>query len=206
MSPFLNHQLTQNIWAVGRNYSAHAKEMSAEIPAEPIIFLKSGNCLNSNSVIHLPQWSNSIHYELEIAFRIDENLSFSHLTLALDLTARDAQTEAKNKGEPWTLAKSFSGACPVGSWVSIKDIGQIDTLNFSLKKNNQLVQRGKACDMLFKPPTLLNYIKDHFPVTNHDILLTGTPEGVGPLQSGDLLQAELRDEKQVLLACHWDVI
>lgn len=202
----MNSPLTKNIWAVGRNYAAHATEMNGVVPDAPLIFLKSGNCLNPNSVIHLPSWSNEIHHEVEIAFRIDENLSFSHVTLALDLTARDAQKNAKAKGEPWTLAKSFSGSCPIGSWLSINDITNLNSLTFNLSKNKNLAQQGQAADMIFKPLNLLEFVKNHFPVSPQDILLTGTPAGVGALASGDLLQAELRDDRQILLTCHWDVI
>ncbi len=202
----MSFQLTKNIWAVGRNYAAHTSEMNALQPDAPIIFLKSGNCLNPNSVIHLPKWSNEIHHEVEIAFRIDENLSFSHVTLALDLTARDAQKNAKAKGEPWTLAKSFSGSCPIGSWLPINDIADLNSLTFSLTKNKKPAQQGQAADMIFKPLYLLEYIKNHFPVSSQDILITGTPAGVGAVTSGDLLQAQLYEGKQVLLTCHWDVI
>ncbi|OFZ30190.1 MAG: hypothetical protein A2622_10110 [Bdellovibrionales bacterium RIFCSPHIGHO2_01_FULL_40_29] len=198
--------LTQNIWAVGRNYADHAKEMNAETPTVPFFFLKSGNCLNPGSVIHLPKWSQDVHYELELAFRIDENLSFSHATLALDLTARDAQSHAKKSGQPWTLAKSFIGACPIGSWISVLELKEFENITFELKKNHQIVQSGQTRDMVFKPAQLLEFIKDHYPLSEHDLILTGTPAGVGPLHSGDLLTAELRVENQTLLTCHWDVI
>ena len=216
MNPHINP--THNIWAVGQNYLAHVKEMLPQIslqmplpqlphvPTVPMIFLKSGNCLNAQPVIHLPKWSENIHHELEIAFLVDDNLNFSHISLALDLTARDIQEIAKKKGAPWTLAKSFTGSCPVGSWVSILDIKDFKALEFILTKNKFVVQHGRAQDMIFKPETVLAYIKDHFPLAPHDIVITGTPEGVGRLQSGDVLHAELRFEKQVLLACHWDVI
>ena len=197
---------TQNIWCVGRNYAAHAKEMKAPVPTSPLFFLKSGNCLNPTSKIQLPTWSEDIHHEIEIAFLLDESLSFSHVTLALDLTARDIQEAAKKAGQPWTLAKSFSGACPVGSWVSILDIKDLQQLSLSLKKNHALVQQGSANDMIFKPLELLHFVKNHFPVAPQDIVLTGTPEGVGRLQSGDILEAQLHSEKQQLLTCHWDVL
>lgn len=198
--------LTQNIWCVGRNYADHTKEMHASIPKTPLIFLKSGNCLNPNSTIQLPEWSKDIHHEIELAFLIDENLSFSHITLALDLTARDAQNSAKKKGDSWTLAKSFHGACPVGSWISILDIKDLMSLNFFLKKNNIIVQQTLVSDMLFKPPQLLSFIRDHFPIAKNDIILTGTPAGVGPIYIGDVLHAEIHSEKQTLLTCHWDII
>jgi len=199
-------QLTQNIWAVGRNYANHAKEMNAPVPKSPLFFLKSGGCLNAGSKIELPKWSEDVHHEIEIAFRVDENLRFSHVTLALDLTARDHQEIAKKAGQPWTLAKSFAGACPIGSWISILDVGEISRLKFKLNKNQKLVQQGTAHDMIFNPDHLLEFVKKHFPLSPNDIILSGTPEGVGQLRSGDVLQAELHSEKQLLLSCLWDVI
>lgn len=202
----MSTQLVKNIWAVGRNYQAHAAEMKAEIPKEPFFFLKSGSCLEANSKICLPSWSNDVHHEIEIALWIDENLNYSHFSLALDLTARDAQNLAKSKGLPWTLAKSFKGSCPIGQWISLQDIQSIENLSLQLIKNKQLAQKGQASDMIFKPQVLLDYVKKHYPVQPYDVILTGTPEGVASLKSGDLLQATLQSEDREILACHWDVV
>lgn len=202
----MNAKLIQNIWAVGRNYVEHAQEMKAEVPKEPLIFLKAGSCIETNSKIQLPTWSNDVHHELEIAFWLDENLNYSHLTLGLDLTARDAQTAAKSKGLPWTQAKSFKSACPLGSWVSLADISNLETLSFKLFKNKQLVQQGFSKNMIFKPQFLLEHVKNFYPVCPYDVLLTGTPEGVAQIKSGDTLSAVLQSENHEILACHWDVI
>ena len=196
----------ENIWCVGRNYADHAKEMNAPIPKSPIIFLKSPGCINAGSKIELPVWSQQVDHEIEIALLIDESLNISHVTLALDLTARDAQELAKKAGQPWTLAKSFKGACPIGLWLSVLDIEDLESLQLSLKKNNSLVQAAGAADMIFKPKMLVEHIKQHFPLTPGDIILTGTPSGVGPMQSGDSLLGELRTTNRSLLTCHWDVI
>jgi acylpyruvate hydrolase len=201
----MTQNLIRNIWAVGRNYADHAAELKNPIPKSPLIFLKAGSSIESGSKIILPKWSKNVQYELEIALLIDENLNFSHFTLALDLTARDVQTEAKEKGNPWTLAKSFTGSCPLSSWVSLQDIATLDELQFELLKNQKSVQRGFAKDMLFKPLQLLEYVKMHFPVVPNDILLTGTPAGVGPLVSNDSLEAILQSENRKLLTCIWDV-
>lgn len=202
----MKNKLIQNIWAVGRNYVEHAAEMKAEVPKEPMFFLKAGSCIETSSQISLPVWSKDIHYELELAYWIDENLNLSHLTLALDLTARDAQSLAKSKGQPWTQAKSFKAACPMGSWVSLQDIGKPDDLVFRLFKNNQAVQVGLFKDMVFKPSDLLNYVKNFYPVCPYDVILSGTPAGVGPVKSGDTLKAVLQSENREILTCHWDVI
>lgn len=204
------HQhLVRNVWAAGRNYADHAKEMKADVPANPVIFLKSGTTISSGSVIHLPAWSKEIHHELEIAFWLNEDLQFSHFTLALDLTARDAQADAKKNGLPWTLAKSFTDSCPLGPWLEVASVPNLESLQIELKINNETKQRGDAADMIFSPETLLKYVKAHFPVAAHDVLLTGTPAGVGPLRSGDKLEAILRDKTRSsqapLLVCQWDV-
>lgn len=204
----MQQKLIKNIWAVGRNYAEHAAEMQAPYvspPSVPFFFLKAGSSSESGSKIKRPSWSKNVHHELEIAYRIDENLSLSHVTLALDLTARDAQAEAKAKGLPWTLAKSFTGSCPIGAWIDLRDIPSPDSLEIELKKNKKVVQTGHLNQMIFKPDTLLQYLKKHFPIEPSDVLLTGTPAGVGPLAAGDFLEATLRADSHTLLTCLWDV-
>lgn len=204
-----HQQLVRNVWCAGRNYADHAKEMKAEVPKAPVIFLKSGTTVSAGSVIHLPAWSQEIHHELEIAFWLNENLEYSHFTLALDLTARDAQADAKKNGLPWTLAKSFKESCPMGQWIDIGSVPNLETLQFELKINCDTKQLGDVSQMIFSPQTLLNYVKEHFPVAAKDVILTGTPAGVGALKSGDKLEAILRDKtrgnNQPLLVCQWDV-
>ncbi len=202
----MTQNLTQNIWAVGRNYLAHAQEMKAETPSTPFFFLKSGSCLTTDSKIFLPNWSTDVQHEIEIALRLDENLNFSHMALALDLTARDAQSLAKAKGLPWTLAKSFKGSCPISDWLTLKNIPTLNELSFELIKNKQIVQKGTAQDMIFKPLDLLSFAKIHYPLQPNDIVLTGTPSGVERLKNGDQLLANLYSNKLELLSCHWDVI
>lgn len=210
MSDHIFHQvLVRNVWCAGRNYADHAKEMKAEVPNTPVIFLKSGTSISTGSVIHLPSWSKEIHHEIEIAFWLNENLEYSHFTLALDLTARDAQADAKSKGLPWTLAKSFKDSCPMGQWVDLNSVPNLESLELELKINGVTKQFGDVSQMIFSPQILLSYIKEHFPVAAKDVILTGTPSGVGPLKNGDKLEAILRDKtspnNQPLLVCQWDV-
>jgi 2-keto-4-pentenoate hydratase/2-oxohepta-3-ene-1,7-dioic acid hydratase in catechol pathway len=202
----MNLTETRNIWAVGRNYAEHAKEMKAELTKTPMFFLKAGSCITSGKKITLPRWSNDVHHELEIAFLVDENLNYSHVTLAVDLTARDAQSAAKSKGQPWTQAKSFAGACPIGDWIPLKGIADLNSLNFSLNKNGETVQKGAYTSMIFKAEVLLNHVKSFYPLCPYDVILSGTPEGVGPLKPGDTLSASLQSGNQVIFSCHWDIV
>lgn len=194
-----------NIWCLGRNYADHATEMNAEVPTTPLIFLKSGNCITTKNELNLPAWSENIHYELEIALQIDSELKFAQMTLALDLTARDAQSEAKKNGTPWTLAKSFIDSAPIGQWLTIDPNENFESITFELLKNSVRVQFGETKHMLFKPDFVLNYLKTHYPVGPNDIILTGTPAGVGPLQKNDALTANLYSKNQLILTCHWNV-
>lgn len=202
----MNISIIKNVWAVGRNYAEHAKEMNADVPKEPMFFLKAGSTLETGSVIRLPEWSKEVHHELELAYWVDEDLNYSHVALAIDLTARDAQNLAKSKGQPWTLSKSFKAACPISSWISLDNIQSQSSLQFVLIKNGQKVQQGNFGDMLFKPDQLLNHVKTYYPLSAYDVILTGTPSGVSSLNHGDSLQAVLQSEKREILACHWDVI
>lgn len=182
--------MTLNIWGVGRNYANHAKEMNAPVPIEPLIFLKSGACMSDSADILLPKFSQDIHHEAELAVRIGQNLKPTHLTLALDLTARDLQAKAKSAGQPWTLSKSFIQSCPVGPWTLLPPTG-LKGLKFHLKVNGALRQTGNANDMIFSIDAILAYLISHFPVMPGDVILTGTPEGVGPVRSGDILEGEI---------------
>lgn len=186
----------QNIWAVGRNYSDHAKEMGQPIPAEPMIFLKSGGCLVQGD-FKLPTFSNEIHHELELAVQFDDQLNVSAATLALDLTARDLQAKLKSQGHPWTLAKSFRNACPVGTFFKVNSLKELENLTFSLKVNGEVRQSASTRDMIFKIADLAKYIVERFPVQPGDLLLTGTPAGVGPIKTGDKLEAEIPQKLRV---------
>lgn len=190
-----------NIWAVGRNYAEHAKELGnllgePDPNAEPMIFLKAGSSsVNPGSAIRLPSWSNDLQHELEIALRFGSDLQFSDFAIALDLTARDLQTRLKNQGHPWTLAKSFIDSCPLGTPIPMSrlvgGVAGIENLEFSLLVNGERRQLGFARDMLFKAPRLRDYLVARFPIRPGDWLLTGTPAGVSALHDGDVLEASI---------------
>ncbi len=186
--------MANTIWAIGRNYTDHAQEMKAEVPKRPLVFIKSFNCLTTQNQIQLPDFSQDIHHEIEVAVELSPKLKPQRIALALDLTARDEQSIAKKNGEPWTLAKSFKGSCPISPWIDYKDDAWFENLSFHLKINQQLRQMGKTKDMIFKLPTLIDYLSQHFPLEPNDIILTGTPAGVAALKAKDQIEADLSSQ------------
>lgn len=185
-----------SVWCVGRNYAEHAKELGNSVPTQPLFFLKSSACVVHGTSMKYPESTASLHHELELAFRFDEKLRLSHIALALDLTDRERQNQLKAKGEPWTLAKSFKNSCPISPWIPF-DSNEIYT--FELQINGQSKQIGDQTLMIFKLPDLVSFLKLHFPVSEGDILLSGTPAGVGSIQKGDVLKSVLKSQNQQIL-------
>lgn len=185
-----------SIWCVGRNYTEHAKELGNTVPDKPLFFLKSSSTLFTGTTLPYPESVLSMHHELELAFRFDQQLRISHLALALDLTDRHRQNELKAKGEPWTLAKSFKNSCPISQWIPF-DSNEI--YSFELQVNGQTKQVGDQNLMIFKWPELVSFLKLHFPLSEGDILLSGTPSGVGSVNRGDVLKSVLKNAKQQIL-------
>ncbi len=188
------------IFCIGRNYAAHAEEMRASIPKEPVVFIKPPtSVIASGATVRRPTFSASMHHEVEVVLAIgrtcrdlrpDEALDIiSGMAIGLDLTLRDVQSSAKAAGRPWTIAKGFDGSAPVGPLVPYRS----EPLSFSLQINGELRQQGSTADMIFSPATLLVYLSSIFTLRAGDLLFTGTPEGVGPVESGDRLVAEIAD-------------
>lgn len=191
----------QNIWGVGRNFRDHAKEMKAEVPTLPIIFLKSGASVNQDQEsITLPSWSREVHHEVELAVRIAASGQPIEGTIALDLTERHFQSQAKQNGHPWTLAKSFPGATVLGPWQPWN--AAFLESEIQLVINGQVRQKGHLGDLIFSLPQITQFLLEHFPVCQGDVILLGTPSGVGPIVEGDRVEASLGR----LLSRHWTVI
>lgn len=187
--------LIRNIWGVGRNYADHAKELGNDVPPVPMIFLKAGSCASVNSTeIVLPAWTEEVHHEVELCLKISQHLSVVEAAVALDLTERKAQAAARKEGSPWTLAKSFDGACAVSSFFMVRKLEELADLRLRLWVNDQLRQDGRTSQMIFGVPRLLNYITETFPICAGDLILTGTPAGVGPLADGDSVRAEIENQ------------
>lgn len=189
--------MIQNIWAVGRNYAEHARELGNAVPEEPMIFMKAGSSIvPDGGRFALPKFSQDIHHECEVAYKFDSRLELTEMTLALDLTARDVQSKLKAAGHPWTLAKSFKASCPIGPFVP----ADFD-VQFVFRVNGELRQRGTTADMIHSAQKLRTYVLERFPVMPGDLLLTGTPKGVAALKPGDRLEAEIEG----VLKASWSV-
>ncbi|MBU2880074.1 MULTISPECIES: fumarylacetoacetate hydrolase family protein [Alteromonadaceae] len=184
---------------VGRNYVDHVKELNNEVPDTPLLFMKPSTSLcDVNAGVTLPADTlGSCHNELEIAILIKSPLKNASQSdcqsaiwgvgLALDLTLRDLQSKLKSKGLPWERAKSFDGACPVSGFTEIHNVADLQALSFSLEVNQQLKQQGDTSLMMWGVYSLLSQISEVFTLLPGDIVLTGTPKGVGPLFANDEL-------------------
>ncbi len=194
------------IICIGRNYADHAKEMSSELPTEPIIFMKPDTALvKEGTDIYLPDFSSEIHFECELVVKINKAGKFiqkefaknyySEITLGLDLTARDLQSKCKEKGLPWEIAKSFDNSAPISSkWIQVNDINLID-LNFQFFQNGELKQNGHTKDMIFSIDEIISYVSKFITLKTGDLIYTGTPAGVGALKIGDKLEASINGNK-----------
>lgn len=197
------------IICIGRNYTAHIEELANERPEEPVVFIKPDSAvLPKEQDFYIPEFSNEIHYEVEVLVKIkkvgkhiDEKFAhtyYDEIGLGIDFTARDLQFKLKEKGLPWEKAKGFDGAAVVGKWVSKEDFKDINDLNFSLLKNEELVQQGNTGLMLWKIDALISYVSRYFMLKKGDIIFTGTPAGVGKIQANDYLSGIL--EKQEMFS------
>lgn len=185
------------IICIGRNYTDHIKELDNQKPKDPVIFLKPDTSLiQKNQPFFKPAFSEKIHHELELVIKINRvgkfiDKKFAHkyyenFTVGIDFTARDIQDELKNKRLPWEKSKAFDGSALVGNWLNKKDFN-LDNLNFSLKKNSRLVQKGNSKLMLWKIDELISYVSKFFTLKIGDLIFTGTPSGVGDVIEGDTL-------------------
>lgn len=174
------------IWCVGRNYAAHAKELGNAVPAEPVIFLKPrSSLLLDGGVLPLPNDSSRVDHEVELVVGLGKGKAPVY-AVGIDFTARDIQERLKKQGLPWTLAKARRGFAAVGPFAPA---ALPQTL--TLKVNGQARQQGSTADMLFDVPKLLSYLDETFGLSEGDLIFTGTPPGVGPVQAGDRLEAAL---------------
>jgi len=190
---------------IGRNYTAHIEELENERPKDPVVFIKADSAvLPKEQDFYLPPFSNNVHHEVELLVKITKvgkhiAKEFAHkyydeVSLGIDFTARDIQDELKSKGLPWEKAKSFDGSAVIGKWVSKSNYKDLNQLNFSLKKNNEVVQSASSELMLWKIDELISYVSQFFTLKKGDIIFSGTPSGVGKVEAGDVLEGFIENE------------
>lgn len=190
---------------VGRNYAMHAKELNNAIPESPLIFLKpQTSVIKNNRPFDYPDFSQDVHYEVELFFRISKNgrnipaeqamAYIDGIGIGIDFTARDIQQQHKEKGWPWDMAKGFDHSAPVSAVRPIADFPELENIRFRLEKNGTIVQEGYSGDMIFSLPELIAHMSRYFTLNIGDLIFTGTPAGVGPVAIGDTLEAFVEDE------------
>lgn len=198
------------ILAVGRNYSEHAKELNNPVPTEPVVFLKPDTALlREGKPFYHPDFSTDIHYEVELVVKIGKE--GKHITekfaknymeaigIGIDLTARDIQEKCKQKGLPWEIAKAFDHSAPIGNFIPLSEIPDLQNISFSLQKNASVVQEGNSADMLFNFEQIISYLSKRFTLKKGDLIFTGTPAGVGKITIGDTFEAFIGNQSLLRL-------
>lgn len=190
---------------IGRNYVDHIAELQNERPTDPVVFLKPDSAiLLKQHPFVIPEFSQDVHHEVEILVKINKigkyiDQKFAHtyydeIGLGIDFTARDLQSELKAKGLPWEKAKAFDGSAVVGEFFSKANFADLNHLNFRLLKNGEAVQIGNTQHMLWKIDELVSYVSQFFTLKIGDIIFTGTPAGVGQVNTHDVLEGYIEDK------------
>ena len=201
------------IFCIGRNYAAHAAEMKSAVPKVPMVFLKPSTAIvRDGGAIVLPAVSREVHHEVELVAmigrrgkNIKEDVALSYVeayAVGLDMTARDIQSVAKQKGHPWSVAKGFDTFAPLGHLIPAAEIADPQHLSIQLIVNGEVRQRGTTADMIFSVATLVAYCSSIFTLLPGDLIYTGTPEGVGPVKEGDILEAEITGLPKLNISAH----
>ncbi|MDD3771739.1 MAG: fumarylacetoacetate hydrolase family protein [Weeksellaceae bacterium] len=193
------------IICIARNYTEHAKELGNEVPSEAVFFLKPDSALlQKGRNFYLPEFSQNIEYEVEVVLKISkqgkyiplefaENY-FQYISLGIDFTARDLQSKLKAKSYPWEIAKAFDGSAVIGEFYDKKDF-DLDNLNFRLEKNKKTVQTGNTQQMIHNFSMIISNASQYFTLKTGDLIMTGTPAGVGKVEEGDQLIGWMEENK-----------
>jgi acylpyruvate hydrolase len=196
------------IICIGRNYREHVKELHHDLPSAPVFFMKPDTSLIiRNRPFFLPDFSEEIHYEVELILKIckvGKNIQkkFAHtyydqVGIGLDFTARDLQTKCKKEGLPWLIAKGFDGSAPIGKFMPVSHFKDVHAIGFHLMLNGKMVQQGNSADMIFPFEEIISYISHFITLKTGDLIYTGTPSGVGPVKVGDKLEAFIGEERML---------
>lgn len=194
------------IICIGKNYAAHAKEMSSAVPSEPVFFMKPDtSLLQKGHDFYYPDFTKNLHHEIEIVFKVGKMgkhiapefaLKYiSEVGIGIDFTARDLQDKAKEKSLPWEIAKAFDNAAVVcNEFIPLSEITP-NNIDFHLEVNGKSVQTGNTSDMIFSIEQIIAYVSQFITLKTGDLIFTGTPEGVGSVQKGDVLSLFLGEKK-----------
>ncbi|MDI1317247.1 fumarylacetoacetate hydrolase family protein [Flavobacterium sp.] len=193
------------IICIGRNYANHIAELNNERPDEPVIFMKTDtSVLPKKTPFTIPAFTNDVHHEIEILVKICKvgkyiDTKFAHkyydeIGLGIDFTARDLQQKLKEKGLPWEKAKAFDGSAIIGDFYPKNDFNSVENINFELKNNGQIVQKGNTSQMLWNIDEIISHISQYFTLKKGDIIFTGTPEGVAKVNPNDVLEGFIEDK------------
>ncbi len=193
------------IICIGRNYADHAKELNSPVPSKPVFFMKPDTALlHPHNPFFIPDFTNDLHYETELVIKISKHgkciaEKFAHkyyneITVGIDFTARDLQTECKDKGLPWEIAKSFDQSAPIGTFIPFEPFRGKDIL-FGLKINGEWRQNGNSKDMLFGFDRIIAYVSQFITLRKGDCIFTGTPVGVGKTMPEDQFEVFIEDQK-----------
>lgn len=205
------------MYCLGQNYEKHAKEMGGTISKDPIVFIKPPAAfIPNNENIFLPDFSENVHHEIELIIIIKDDVinvspdqALNHIatiSIGIDVTLRDIQKKAKEKGKPWAIAKGFYTSAPIAEPVDFDTANDLDNLDIELKVNNEIRQKANTSDMVMKPAEIISYLSKVFTLRKNDVIFTGTPEGVGQIKSGDVLTASLYHNNQLITKTHNKVV
>ena len=194
------------IIGIGRNYVKHIEELGNKKPDDPVVFLMPDSAiLRNGDPFYYPPFSSDIHHEIEIVVRIDRvgkgideeyaSKYYNQIALGIDFTARDLQSKFKEARLPWTLAKGFNGSAPISAFFPKEEFGDLNSLDFSLENNGDLVQKGNTKNMIYSIDYLISFCSKYMTLKKGDLIFTGTPEGVGPVAIGDRLKGFIKDQK-----------
>jgi len=186
----------RRVYCVGRNYADHAIEMGHDPDKEPpFFFQKNPEHLDASGVFPYPAQSSDVHHEIELAVAlgaggrdIAADRALDHVWgygVALDMTRRDLQGQMKRAGRPWEIGKAFERSAPIGPLVAAAQSGHLNAGRISLSVNGDLRQSGDLDQMIWKVPEMISYLSRYFDIAAGDVILTGTPAGVGPVVRGD---------------------
>ena len=198
----------RRVYCIGRNYAAHAIEMGHDPSREsPFFFQKNPSNLDASGEFPYPRHSSDVHHEVELLVALKSggtNIAVDYALntvwgygVALDMTLRDLQGEAKKQGRPWEIGKAFERSAPVGALVPALSVGHLTSGRIELKVNGKVQQEGDLNQMIWKVPEIIAYLSQHFELQAGDVILSGTPSGVGLVARGDVLEALIESVGQI---------